>query len=87
MKFGMVGGLANPHLAPKFGELWHTFLGAKVFHGGYLADFYGIAIKFGSIKGIGRILVNFGPLFSRAQIFDSRYLRHFLLHGDEIWQG
>jgi len=39
MKFGMVGGLANPHLVPKFGELWHTFLGAKMFHGGYLADF------------------------------------------------
>jgi len=31
--------------------------------------------------------VNFGPLFSGAQIFDSGYLAHFLSEGDEIWQG
>jgi len=32
-------------------------------------------------------LVNFGPLFQGAQIFDRRYLRHFLTDCDKIWVG
>jgi len=49
-------------------------------------------MKFGTMMGIGaqEVLRDFGEVWSTfpgAQIFDSRYLAHFLTEGDEIWSG
>jgi len=44
------------------------------------------------LEGVGawQVLRDFGELWSTfpgAQIFDSRYLEHFLSEGDDIWHG
>jgi len=101
-KFGSNTGIANGHLFPKFGKLWLTLPGTKIFSKILKGIIFFVilfcpiiwlsAMKFDMVRGIcaQQVTSYFGelwPIFVGAEIFDSDYLLYFLLQRNEIWQG